>query len=634
MELIPTPARAWIEASLSRKFLSVIAAGLVATSLVFLFLFVAMYRAQLQSERGQAAEEINRLLQTSLENAMLKQDLDGLRDIVTRLGQQDGIAGVMIVNPDSEVRFAADQEMLGRRFARETDAACRLCHVNGGAGDASTVFTVNEMGQEVLRSVNPVPNKPACIRCHGPLETHPVNGVLFVDYDAVPIRRHAQRTTLLLMGSGALVALITLTGAWWFMRRFVLQPAQQLCRASRAMSEGQLDARVHLPVTDELGELGRTFNLMGERLERSMRELSEKDIFLQGVVDAIPDGIRVIDDQFAIVLSNRAYLEQLGLSKQEESATPCYRSSHQRYEPCPPTLVTCPLHEILKNGETVKVLDQFIRCDGRPLPVEVVAAPMQIPSGDGSKTLVVESVRDLEQHIQFSQEQRLSELGRLAAGVAHEIHNPLTSIRLALESMEKARKQTDVDLSKAWDYLGVIDSQIDQCISITERLLKLSLSPGQRQVVDMNVAVSEVVSLLAWEAENKRVAVHRQLDPGNPRVIATESEFRTVVLNLIQNAFHAMPDGGRLDIGTHKDNHNVLLSVQDTGVGILPEDRPHIFEPFFSHRADGVKGTGLGLSILQVIVERYGGRVEVESRRGEGSRFTVLLPDADSQREV
>jgi signal transduction histidine kinase len=117
-------------------------------------------------------------------------------------------------------------------------------------------------------------------------------------------------------------------------------------------------------------------------------------------------------------------------------------------------------------------------------------------------------------------------------------------------------------------------------------------------------------------------------------VIATESEFRAVILNLVHNAFHAMQDGGQLDISTHKSNDKVTLVVEDTGVGILPEDRPHIFEPFFSRRADSVNGTGLGLSILRAVVDHYDGYVEVESQHGQGSRFTVIFPDADSQRET
>ncbi|MGB5457773.1 MAG: HAMP domain-containing sensor histidine kinase, partial [Gammaproteobacteria bacterium] len=284
-------------------------------------------------------------------------------------------------------------------------------------------------------------------------------------------------------------------------------------------------------------------------------------------------------------------------------------------------------------GEPVKVLDHFVNADGRPFPVEVVAAPLQSRDENGTRTLIVESVRNLEEHIQFSQEQRLSELGRLAAGVAHEIHNPLTSIRLALDSIVKIGKQSSEELEKVLDYLEVMDSQIDACISITERLLKLSMSPGQHQVVSVNDAVSEVISLVAWEAGNNHISVDQELDPANPRVIATESEIRAVILNLVQNAFHAMHDGGQLKVTTHKQDEKVTLIVEDTGAGILPEDRQHIFEPFFSHRADGVKGTGLGLSILLAIASRYDGRVDVESRRGHGSRFSVVFPDADSERE-
>ena len=94
-----------------------------------------------------------------------------------------------------------------------------------------------------------------------------------------------------------------------------------------------------------------------------------------------------------------------------------------------------------------------------------------------------------------------------------------------------------------------------------------------------------------------------------------------------------MQDGGQLDISTLRSNDKVTLVVEDTGMGIRPEDRPHIFEPFFSRRADGVSGTGLGLSILRAVVDHYDGHVKVESRHGQGSRFTVIFPDADSHRE-
>jgi signal transduction histidine kinase/HAMP domain-containing protein len=622
-------AHVWVSQSLSRKFLSGIAAGLIATSLAFLVIFMTMYRAQLHDERSKAVEDINRLLQTSLENAMLKRDLEGLQDIVNNLGQQDGITDVLIINPEGEVRFASNPEMLGKRYSITNDTACSSCHTDRATPDRTTIFTRNTADLEVLRSVNPVRNKPACTGCHGAIEKNPFNGILFVDYDATPIRQHAQRTTLLLTGSGALVVLVVLTGGWWFMRRFVLLPVNQLFEASKAMANGQLDTRVNLQAMDEMGELGRTFNMMGERLENSIRELRQKDLFLQGVVDAIPDGIRVIDDQYNIVLSNRTYRKQLGCEGSSEVSVPCYSSSHQRKEPCPATLVSCPLHEVLHSGEAVKILDQFVNRNGKPVSVEVVAAPMNLADNSHS-TMVVESIRNLEKHLQFSQEQRLSELGRLAAGVAHEIYNPLTSIRLALDSMVQSDKSIEENMAGILNYMEIIDSQIDLCISITKRLLKLSMSPEERQVVDINEAVTDVISLVIWEAEQNNVIVRQHLDESNPRLIANETEFRTVILNLIQNAFHAMPDGGTLDIHSLKKNGKVVLCVNDTGVGISPEDKPHIFEPFFSRRADDIKGTGLGLPIARAVVEKYGGNITMESKQHEGSKFTVTFTDADT----
>jgi signal transduction histidine kinase len=114
-------------------------------------------------------------------------------------------------------------------------------------------------------------------------------------------------------------------------------------------------------------------------------------------------------------------------------------------------------------------------------------------------------------------------------------------------------------------------------------------------------------------------------------VLASDSELRMVVLNLVQNALHAMPDGGELRVETLQQDDKVEIIFTDTGVGIQPADAAHIFEPFFSRRADSERGTGLGLSICQSIIQNYGGRIHFESQPGRGSRFVVELPDAASR---
>jgi signal transduction histidine kinase len=246
--------------------------------------------------------------------------------------------------------------------------------------------------------------------------------------------------------------------------------------------------------------------------------------------------------------------------------------------------------------------------------------------------LVVESIRDAAKDVQYSHEQRLAELGQLAAGVAHEVHNPLASMRIGLQALLREAKDETVDGDHLVDQLDAIDAEIDTCIEVTERLLKLSVPPGdQQELVAVNTAIQDTMSLLKLEAEQLAITVDLALDPGDPRVMAAENDLRMVVFNLSQNAFHAMPNGGTLTVTTKTSGHDVQLSFDDTGVGIDADDLRHVFEPFFSRRADGVKGTGLGLPICKAIIERHGGRIELISELGEGTRCTVNLPNVDFQ---
>ncbi len=136
-----------------------------------------------------------------------------------------------------------------------------------------TQFTMDQTGNEVLRSIKPVYNKIPCTECHGPIEQNPLNGVLLIDYNAASIRHKAQKTILMLMGSGALIVIINISGGWWFIRRYVLTPVNQLATATNALSQGKLDFRLNLSVRDELSQLGSTFNLMAESLQNKILQL-------------------------------------------------------------------------------------------------------------------------------------------------------------------------------------------------------------------------------------------------------------------------------------------------------------------------------------------------------------------------
>ena len=615
--------------SLRRKFLIGMAVGLTSLSLALLGLVASLYQHQLANERSQASRELNRLLQAALENAMLKRDLPGLRDVVKRLGQQEGVIGVMILAPGGEIRFASEERLVGTRFPLETHAICLDCP--DPAQDLPTLFTRDFQGRDVMRSLNAVRNKPACVGCHGPPAVHPVNGILVVDYDAAPIRHRAVASATTLGGMGALLLAMTLFASAWFMRRHVLRPVSLLAQASQALSEGRLDSRVRLDGDDELAQLGRVFNRMAANLQDLIRRIREHETFLQSLVDAIPDGIRVIDSEtYRIVLDNQAYREQLALPEGETArGLTCHASTHGRDTPCPASLTTCPIHEIGRTGNPLKTLMEFNRSDGRKTKVEVFAAPMSVHTDGGERHYVVESSRDLHKVVTFSQEQRLAEMARLATGVAHEIHNPLTSIRIALQATLRATQEDPERFAVFREYLELVDGEIDRCIEVTERLLKLGMRPPEMaQLVDVNRAVRETLALERWEMEEKHVELGTQWWEPSPQVLATDTELRLIALNLIQNALHAMPRGGRLHVSTGLEGRWARIIFADTGVGIAEQDAERIFEPFYSHRADGVNGTGLGLPICKAVVEGYGGRIEFASQPGVGSCFSVLLPQA------
>lgn len=608
----------WLSQSLNRKFAAGTAAGLLVSSLFFLVLFVNLYRGQLEQGRAEAAGQWSRLVSTELGELLELGNAGALASMLGRLAGDPGILSVRLTDPSGEVRYASDPAALGT-------------HLPVANGESLGTRLIRDPdGREILRSVTPL-GGASCPECAETGADGPAGGLLYLDLDAGPISDSARATTLLLMGSGALIVLVNIAGGWWFIRRYVIRPVEQLSDVSLRLTQGDLDARLALPGEDEFSALATRFNTMAEGLKDKIRQLEDKEVFLQALVDAIPDGIRVIDEDYRVVLSNATYRLQHGFTTEHEVPEYCYAATHDRTSPCPETLTLCSLKEVTETREPLRLVHRHTRADGSPLEAEVYAAPLCTTLGGRPRRMVVESIRDLQQQVRFSHEQRLSELGRLAAGVAHEIHNPLAAVRMALHAAEQIGAQAEPDRDLLSDYLQLVDHEVEKCIEVTERLLKLSIPPPSvEELVTLDRVIEDTLKLLGWEAQNRSVQIRFSAEGSPLRVLATDSDLRMMALNLAQNACHAMPEGGSLAVRCWREAGEVTVTFEDSGVGIEPLDLGRIFDPFFSRRADGVAGTGLGLSITKTIVEGHGGRISVESTLGKGSRFTVTLADADA----
>lgn len=587
-------------------------------------LFLGLYRNQLVQERSELSLQLNRMLQVTWENAMLKRDIDGLRDIVGKIGELKGIRDVFLLSSKGEVRFASDLGKLGRWMPEALRAAPDGLPINR--------FERLESGSEVLRSINPIPNRAACEPCHGDAFVRPVNGLMIIDYEAASIRDSAFRSATLFMLAGTAVMALTLLTLWLLLRRHVIVPLSELDAATRALTAGDLTVRAAVTDGTEIGRAAFNFNAMAERLGQQIALAESRRRYLQNLLDSLPDGIRVIRAaDMRVVLANRAFCRQLGKPLENILGQPCYRHSHGREHPCVATLISCPLADLRNVGDTLRANHHHQREDGSLFHAEIHAALVEIEADAGMERYVVESVRDIGQTARVSHEQRLSELGILAAGIAHEIHNPLASVRLGVQGLKRELRDERITPEQIADYMTLIDQEIDNCIAVTRRLLLLARPPNNcLQLVELRDVLVDTLRLLKFDAETRGIQQQYELPDTQLRVLADDAEVRMIFLNLFQNAHHAMPRGGILSARIAEADGWALIDIADTGIGMAPEQVEYIFDPFYSRRADGVLGTGLGLTIVKDFVERMGGEISVESALGQGSCFRIRLALAEA----
>ncbi len=224
------------------------------------------------------------------------------------------------------------------------------------------------------------------------------------------------------------------------------------------------------------------------------------------------------------------------------------------------------------------------------------------------------------------QAEKLTSLGQLAASVAHEINNPLAGVLVYTQLLTRRITGDRFAKDVALEYLGKMESELTRSTRLVRNLLDFARqSPPRFWEVDVNEVINRSFDLAAHSAQLQHVQVVKELDAGLPKITADFDQLQQVATNLIMNAIQAMPKGGTLTIRTGAMDGQIKIEVQDNGVGISAENMRKLFTPFFTTKRE-VKGVGLGLAVSYGIVQRHRGRIEVQSKEGAGSTFTVYLP--------
>ncbi len=359
-------------------------------------------------------------------------------------------------------------------------------------------------------------------------------------------------------------------------------------------------------------------------------DIADSRELLPALLDALADAVIVVDRDRRIVAANRLYLETFGDRNADPAGASCTEAVR-----CPEAPdrghARCVACQVMDSGIAQRRLRQVPDATGVFRRFEATFSPILKPDGQASH--VVEVWRDITDRsqieVQLAHSERLASVGVLAAGVAHEINNPLASILAGVEGLARwlgrGRFGPD-DVHEASETVEMLEREIERGRETTSKLMLLGRSfDATPSWVDLNQAVRDTLALLRFELRRHGVETVEALDPSLPHLWAREAGMRGVCMNLMINAVQAMSEGGTLSVATSHAGDRIQLTVADTGPGIAREHLARIWDPFFTTKPVG-QGTGLGLSITNRIVTRHGGSITVQSSPGQGARFEVLLP--------
>ena len=403
---------------------------------------------------------------------------------------------------------------------------------------------------------------------------------------------------------------------------WVIRPAQRISDVSSQVSSGIYTSR--LPVNsqklfrDEFDILYSAFNQMLDNIENNIAESSRREKFLQHLIDGIPEGIRVIDQNYNVIMTNRAFNQSLNLSE-ETSNQKCYAAyGYDECDGCPEGKYNCPIKFMKKNKDDVL---HTIHEIGKT-PFYLNAAKMPI---NAYNFYVVEVLHDLSNDVRYSHQQNVSSLAFLSTSIAHEMKNNLGAIRLILEGMLEDNPNSAVDFESQKKYLLLIHKQLVEAVKTPERLLQLArYSEEETGEINIADAVQDMLHMIDYDAKRRGIFADMQI-ADDAKIFGNDADFKMIILNLLQNSVKAMPNGGSLTVTSSENTKNIMISVKDTGTGIDSKKLKHIFEPFYSATGK-IKCSGLGLAIVKSLVGKMQGEIKVLSKVGVGTEFIMKFP--------
>ncbi len=376
-------------------------------------------------------------------------------------------------------------------------------------------------------------------------------------------------------------------------------------------------------------------------------EVSER--FLQTVLDGIQDCINIVDKDFKIIFMNETASQRAGKKRQLLLGNKCYAELWKESSPCK----NCVTGKVFETGKSQQTITWEMGLDGKKFYLERFAFP--VVDKDGKVEYAIEIFRDIterklleedreQQRLelgkrvrelrhayeelksmqnQLLQAEKMASIGLLASSLAHELDTPLATISGYCELLAE-----DIHDERLLGRIKIISEQIIKCQKTIRNLLDFSRkSTCEKKLCNIHHLINNTLLLVEHRLKIHKINLRKTFDDNVPPLLVDGNQIQQVILNLVNNAVDALPQGGDMFIETrlNKEAKSVEVAFEDNGVGISSEDQKRVFAPFFTTKEPG-KGTGLGLSICNNIISAHNGKITIESRVGNGTKFIISLP--------
>lgn len=596
--------------TLYKKLLIIGVASLVLEAIIIYFLFTSI-----NAFYADLTNKIAFLLTEQVQNVIIPENFDmskfsqynkyPARRLMKRFSREDSeILHILLIDKDYKIVVSDEPTLEGQQYTNQEELELLTTQ-------APQILNRNWAGNvEILDVILPL------------WQNGQKQGYLRTVISVKHLQNFSRnRQTILIFASIISFLIIILTV--FLTSRIYQSSIREINAAIENLSDSRIDVEPPVKGGDELSSTSSRVHRLVERTAVLSDSFQQSEDRIRAMMRVIHEGLLIIDGDMNILTYNEYLLDILQVKKYTDSEKNIYQILQKN-----PKLLEVyrrakdPMTHAIRKVLSLRLLN------GKSVNVQVIAMPIAGQKEVGSIILYIKNLgvlQELERNLHRSM--KYGVISQLASSVGHEIRNPLSSLSIhtgIVDNLVSKSVSDETQLKKIKKSVGILNSEVERLNKMIDQFFNLARAQELELTYEnINALMNEVLELVQQQAFEKNIHIHKDFSDNLPMLYISKDQIKQVIINLILNAYDAMPEGGDLHLGTRYGDGNVIITVEDSGKGIDEEIRDHIFDLYFSTKKSG---GGIGLAVSRKIIEVHEGKIYFDSKDGRGTVFSIELP--------